>query len=82
MAGKFAFYLYSSKNYYYLCTIQKTFDMEQVKDILIGREAEIRHLDAIVSSKEAEFVVNIEEGWHNSTQREEVDFSRSLVELL
>lgn len=31
--------------------------MEQVKDILIGREAEIKHFDAIVSSKEAEFVV-------------------------
>ena len=31
--------------------------MEQVQNIIIGREAEIKHLDAIVSSKEAEFVV-------------------------
>ncbi|MCR5158928.1 MAG: ATP-binding protein [Prevotella sp.] len=31
--------------------------MEQVQDILIGREAEIKQLDAIASSKEAEFVV-------------------------
>ena len=31
--------------------------MEQVQDILVGRESEIRHLDTIVSSKEAEFVV-------------------------
>ena len=31
--------------------------MEQVQDILTGREAEIKHLDAIVSSKEAELVV-------------------------
>ena len=31
--------------------------MEQVQDILIGREAEIKYLESIVSSKEAEFVV-------------------------
>ena len=31
--------------------------MEQIQDILIGREAEIKYLESIVSSKEAEFVV-------------------------
>ena len=31
--------------------------MEQVQDTLIGREAEIKYLETIVSSKEAEFVV-------------------------
>ena len=31
--------------------------MEQAQNILVGREAEIKHLDAIVSSMEAEFVV-------------------------
>ena len=31
--------------------------MEQVQDILIGREAEIKYLNTIISSKEAEFVV-------------------------
>ena len=31
--------------------------MEQVQDILIGRETEIKHLESIMSSREAEFVV-------------------------
>ncbi|MBR1409632.1 MAG: ATP-binding protein [Prevotella sp.] len=31
--------------------------MEQKQDILIGRDAELKHLEAIASSKEAEFVV-------------------------
>lgn len=31
--------------------------MEQKQDILVGRDAEIKHLEAIASSKEAEFVV-------------------------
>ena len=31
--------------------------MEQKQDILIGRDAEIKHLESIASSKEAEFVV-------------------------
>ena len=34
--------------------------MEQVQDILIGREAEIKHLDAIVSSK---FLLSQMQGW-------------------
>ncbi len=31
--------------------------MEQKQDILIGRDAEKKHLESIVQSKEAEFVV-------------------------
>lgn len=31
--------------------------MEQKQDILIGRDAELKHLESIASSKEAEFVV-------------------------
>ena len=31
--------------------------MEQNQDILIGRDAEIKHLESIALSKEAEFVV-------------------------
>ena len=45
--------------------------MEQAQNILVGREAEIKHLDAIVSSMEAEFVDECRGVWLFGVEVEE-----------